>query len=159
MKKILIALVGIASIGFTSCNDAASKIKDGEVNAEIVTGNGTPAFSFVTENHDFGVIDEGTIAEYDFEFTNTGDAPLIISNAQGSCGCTVPNPPKEPIAPGEVGKIHVKFDSNGKPGNQNKTVTLNANTVPATRVLRISAQVTPKNKPAAAQEGGAPTEG
>ena len=154
MKKSIIALVGIAFLGLTACNDAASKIKDGEVTAGTVTENGTPAFSFVEENHDFGEIVEGTIAEYDFEFTNTGDSPLIITNAQGSCGCTVPNPPKEPIAPGEVGKIHVSFNSNGRVGNQQKTVTLNANTIPNTKVLRISAQVTPK----APAEAGAATE-
>lgn len=153
MKRSIIALVGFALVGLSSCENAANKIKDGEVDVTLVTAEGTPAFSFTEENHDFGTIDEGVKAEYDFEFTNTGDAPLIITNAQGSCGCTVPSPPKEPIAPGETGKIHVSFNSAGRPGNQQKTVTLNANTVPPTKVLRISAQVTPKPKPEA--EAGA----
>lgn len=149
MRKTVIALVGFAFLGLSACNDAASKINDAEtsVNADLVQGEGTPVFEFVEENHDFGVISEGTLAEYDFEFTNTGDAPLIITNAKGSCGCTVPNPPKEPIAPGAVGKIHVSFNSKGRTGNQQKTVTLSANTIPATRVLRISAQVTPTATP------------
>tara|TARA_R110002072_G_scaffold201753_5_gene359593 strand:- start:83 stop:586 length:504 start_codon:yes stop_codon:yes gene_type:complete len=147
MKKSIIAIFSFALVGFSSCENAANKIKDGEVDTTLITAEGTPEFTFTEENHDFGIIDEGVKAEYDFEFTNTGDAPLIITNAQGSCGCTVPSPPKDPIAPGETGKIHVSFNSSGRPGNQQKTVTLNANTVPPTKVLRISAQVTPKPKP------------
>lgn len=147
MKKSILALASFALLGLSSCDNATNKINVGEVDTSLVTGEGTPVFAFTEENHNFGTIEEGVKAEYDFEFTNTGDAPLIITNAQGSCGCTVPSPPKDPIAPGETGKIHVSFNSAGRPGNQQKTVTLNANTVPPTKVLRISAQVTPKPKP------------
>lgn len=147
MKKSVIAIVSFALLGLSACDNATNKINAGEVDTTLVTAEGTPQFTFNEENHDFGVIDEGVKADYDFEFTNTGDAALIITNAQGSCGCTVPSWPKEPIAPGETGKIHVSFNSNGKPGNQKKTVTLNANTIPPTKLLRISAQVTPKVKP------------
>ena len=154
MKKSIFTVLSIAVLGLGACNNAADKIKsddDKKVSVEDVTSEGTPVFDFEKESHDFGEIKEGTLAEYDFEFTNTGDAPLIITSAQGSCGCTVPNPPKEPIAPGETGKIHVSFNSDGRTGNQQKTVTLNANTVPATKVLRISAQVTPKAADEAAE--------
>lgn len=147
MKKTIIALAGFALISLGACNNAADKVKSGEdtkVDAGTVSESGTPVFTFEEESYDFGTIEEGAVAEHDFVFTNTGDAPLIITNAQGSCGCTVPNPPKEPIAPGEQGTIHVSFNSNGRTGNQQKTVTLNANTVPNTKVLKISAQVTPK---------------
>lgn len=172
MTRKLLFSAGLA-VAFlaTACTNAASKIKD-----ESETSSSTPAaerqassmqeaaqepqtisttvdpnaplpkFSFDEESHDFGTIEEGTIAKHDFEFTNTGEAPLIISNASGSCGCTVPQWPREPIAPGETGIIHVEFNSNSRPGNQSKTVTLNSNTVPNKKVLRISAMVNPKPK-------------
>ncbi len=66
---------------------------------------------------------------------------MIISNAKGSCGCTVPKWPKEPIAPGETGEINVKFSSKNKKGSQNKTVTLTANTTPPTTKLRVTGQI------------------
>jgi len=79
-----------------------------------------------------------------FTFTNTGDADLIISNASGSCGCTVPEYPKEPIKPGKTGKLKVSFDSTGKPGMQQKSVTITCNTQQGTDVLTIKANVIPK---------------
>lgn len=167
MKKISLVLAGILFVGLTACNDATSKISDdteaaentdnssmeaqGEetVDPSMVDQEGTPQFKFEEEMHDFGTITEGTVAKHDFVFTNTGDAPLIITNAQGSCGCTVPQWPREPIAPGEQGKIHVEFNSQGRAGNQHKQVTLNANTPTGTKILRIQAQVEAK-----AQTGG-----
>ncbi len=104
-----------------------------------------PSFKFTKEQHDFGKIKEGDVVEYDFTFTNDGDAPLIITSAKGSCGCTVPDWPKEPIGIGESGKIKVKFDSNKKPGIQNKTVTLTANTFPQQTKLQIKANVEAAN--------------
>ena len=100
-----------------------------------------PLFQFEKEHHDFGAIKEGDVVEHVFNFTNDGDAPLIISNAQASCGCTIPEWPKEPIAIGKIGQIKVRFDSKGKPGNQNKTITLTANTWPNTKRISIRAQV------------------
>jgi hypothetical protein len=105
-----------------------------------------PVIAFMAESHDFGTINEGEVVETEFKFTNTGEAPLIISAAQGSCGCTIPEYPKEPIAPGEEGRILVSFNSEGKPNQQSKTVTLTTNAVPSTKVLTISANVTPKSK-------------
>lgn len=156
MRKVAIVLAGFMLMGLSACNDnAASKIKKEEAqessaSVEMVNDQGTPVFAFAEEAHDFGVITEGAKAEYDFAFTNTGDSPLIISNAKGSCGCTVPQWPREPIAPGETGMIHVVFDSSGKPGQQTKQVTLNANTVPNTKVLTITAQVQPNAQTEAA---------
>jgi len=102
-----------------------------------------PAMEFATLEHDFGTISEGDVVEYTYKFKNTGDAPLIIQNAQGSCGCTVPNWSKEPIAVGAEGYVTAKFDSKGKPNIQNKTVTVTANTWPKQTVLRFKAMVTP----------------
>lgn len=90
---------------------------------------------------DFGPLQEGEKVEHVFEFTNTSSNPLTISNAKGSCGCTVPEWPREPIAPGEKGEIKVKYDSKGKKGLQNKTVTLTANTIPSNTMLTIKADV------------------
>jgi len=118
-----------------------------ETDMGVVDGAaGAPAFSFAQENHDFGTIAQGDKPQTTFTFTNTGDAPLIITQAKGSCGCTVPKWPTEPIAPGATGKIDVVFDSTGKSGRQAKTVTLTANTVPNTKVLSISADVTVPEK-------------
>lgn len=110
-----------------------------------------PAFEFAKEEHDFGTIKEGDVVEHTFTFKNTGEAPLIIQNAQGSCGCTVPTWPKEPIPVGGTGEITAKFDSKGKPNLQNKTVTITANTWPKQTKLRIKAQVTPKASEAPAE--------
>lgn len=139
---------------FTACDNAASKISNDKetsssVDVSSVDGEGSPQFSFAEETHDFGEIEEGTVAKHDFTFKNTGDAPLIITNAQGSCGCTVPEWPREPIAPGEEGTIHVEFNSAGRAGNQQKEVKLQANTNPNTFVLKITAQVKAKEQPAA----------
>jgi len=103
-----------------------------------------PIFAFNEESHDFGKINEGDVVEHFFEFKNTGQAPLIISAATGSCGCTVPEWPKEPIGIGEIANIKVKFNSSKKPGLQNKTVTITANTFPKQTKLKIKANVNPK---------------
>jgi len=78
---------------------------------------------------------------YTFNFTNEGEGPLIISNAQGSCGCTVPQWPRQPIAPGATGEIKVSFNSSGRAGKQDKRVTLTTNAVPQTKVLNITSTV------------------
>jgi hypothetical protein len=103
-----------------------------------------PVMEFATIDHDFGTINEGEVVEHTYSFKNTGEAPLIIQNAQGSCGCTVPDWTKQPIPVGGTGFVKAKFDSNGKPNAQNKTVTVTANTWPKQTVLRFKAMVMPK---------------
>jgi hypothetical protein len=93
---------------------------------------------------DLGVVEEGTLAKHTFSFKNTGNAPLIIQGAYGSCGCTVPKFSKDPIAPGGTGEIYVEFDSKGRPGANTKTVTVNANTVPQTTTLTFTVMVNSK---------------
>jgi len=84
--------------------------------------------------------------EHTFTFTNEGEGPLIISNAQGSCGCTVPDWPRQPIAPGQKGQIKVSFNSTGRAGRQDKRVTLTTNAVPQSKVLNITSNVISNNQ-------------
>ena len=106
--------------------------------------SGAPAMTFDKTSHDFGTINEGDKVTTTFGFTNTGDADLIIVDARGSCGCTVPQYPKnKAIAPGETGSIVVSFDSSNKPGIQQKSVTISANTASGREMLRIKSDVTP----------------
>ena len=96
---------------------------------------------FSSLEHDFGTINGDDRVETVFTFTNSGDTDLVISKAHGSCGCTVPEYPKEPIAPGEKGEIKVSFSPKGKNGMQNKTVTLTTNTKTGSEVLNIKANI------------------
>lgn len=99
--------------------------------------------SFTKEVHDYGTIKNGADRFCTFEFKNTGNAPLIISNAKGSCGCTVPTWPKEPIAPGEKGTIKVEYDTK-RAGAINKSVTISSNAVNAPeQIIRIKGNVLP----------------
>jgi hypothetical protein len=91
--------------------------------------------------HDFGKIKQDSENNYDFKFVNTGNKPLLITNAQGSCGCTVPDYPKEPIAPGKSAVIKVAYKPGKQEGVQEKTVTVTANTDPPTTILKIKAEV------------------
>jgi hypothetical protein len=133
----------------TSCKkeSAADKISDDD-EAAIAIQNALrtefPEIKFDKLVHDFGVINEGDVVKTKFIVTNEGTVDLIISDAKGSCGCTVPEPPNEPIKPGASAPILVSFDSNGKPGAQKKTVTLVTNTKTGMETLEIKANVTPK---------------
>ncbi|MEY4521973.1 MAG: hypothetical protein RIT10_1158 [Bacteroidota bacterium] len=117
-------------------------------NAQIESG---AKIDFVKETHDYGTIKYGADGSCTFEFKNVGNAPLIISNAKGSCGCTVPSWPKEPIAPGAKGSIKVQYDTK-RPGPINKSVTITSNAVNGGEgtVIRIKGNVLP------APEGSAP---
>jgi len=97
--------------------------------------------SFEELEYDFGEITSGEKVTYIYTFTNTGEVPLVLSNAKGSCGCTVPSWPKAPILPGEQGTIEVTFDSSNKSGRQSKRVTITANTNPAQTFLTIRGEV------------------
>lgn len=121
------------------------KIAETKTSPELVfnDSDGGPEVKFDMEVWEFGEINEGDIIDTIFTFENVGTEPLIISNAKAGCGCTVPQWPKEPIAPGETGTIAVKFNSKGKPGQQNKPVTLTMNTTPNTMQLRLVGKVKP----------------
>lgn len=147
MKTKFFAIASFAVI-LWGCSGAEDKIKpaeDRETLDAVVNNEATAAFQFDKEFHDFGNIEEGTKVETVFTFENVGESPLIITSAKGSCGCTVPDYPHKPIPPGGTGEIKVSFDSTGRGGKQDKTVTLNANTVPNQTILKITSNVLAKN--------------
>ncbi len=171
MKRRYFSIVVLAAmIGFTSCRQDEKLSQKTDVINEVTGTNSeeaitdesgqvfTPVEGVASEQDnlpktritykeakvDLGETTEGTKVKHSFEFQNTGNEPLIIQSAQGSCGCTVPNYPKEPIAPGAKGKIDIEFDSNGRPGSNTKTVTVVANTNPATTELSFTVKVNPK---------------
>lgn len=130
MKKVLFSLMMmfVAAVGTNA------------VMAQEVAQSGAK-IDFSKETHDYGTIENGANGQCTFEFKNTGNAPLIISNAKGSCGCTVPSWPKEPIAPGASASISVKYDTK-RPGAINKSVTITSNAVnEPSKVIRIKGNV------------------
>ena len=108
------------------------------------TVKGIADMTFSVKEHDFGNINQGDKVTTAFEFTNNSKNELLIKEAHGSCGCTVPDYPKEPIAPGKKGVIKVSFNSEGKNGKVMKTVTLVANTKSGSEVVTIYAFVNSK---------------
>lgn len=100
--------------------------------------------SFQTTVHEFGTIIEGTQATVDFEFVNKGDAPLVLSNVSASCGCTIPTWPKEPIMPGQTGKITAVYNSTGRVGSFTKSITVTSNAKNGTLILTIKGVVEAK---------------
>ncbi|TFG75424.1 MAG: DUF1573 domain-containing protein [Flavobacteriales bacterium] len=122
MKKIVLVLF-IGLLGFSlTAQDKVAKIE------------------FKTETIDYGVIEKGSDGMRVFEFTNTGNAPLIISKVSSSCGCTIPNWSKEPVMPGKSGEIQVKYDTN-RVNPIRKAITVISNADTPTKVLKIVGEV------------------
>lgn len=124
MKKFLFTIVAL--VAFTAAASAQGVLKFGK------------------ETHDFGTLNEGPIATYSFEVTNTGNAPVVISNAMASCGCTTPEWKKDPIMPGAKSTIKVGYNTAGRPGAFTKTITVTSNAENSTLVLTIKGKVNPK---------------
>lgn len=107
------------------------------------TSESTAKIEFDKMEHDFGKIREGEKVQYRFKVKNPGTVPLRLTDVKPSCGCTVPNWTKEPIPPGGEGFVEVIFDSQGRSGEQMKTVTVFANTDPPSHLLRFRGEVIP----------------
>ncbi len=119
--------------------------------AANVPAGPTTTVSFEETTFDFGTINEGEKVQHTYKFTNTGNEPLILSDAKGSCGCTVPSWPREPIAPGETNEITVEFNSKNKSGKKNQKVTITANTNPPQSFIYLTGTVNNPNANNAAQ--------
>lgn len=171
MKKqvVFAMLMGVTVFGLSSCNDSALEERVVKLEQKVASleGNGGQAqntstvvnpsptqlasieetkgpaakMQFEEAEYDFGNVKEGEVVTRTFKFKNVGEAPLVIQNASATCGCTVPQWPREPIAVGETGEIQVKFNSQGRVGTQSKTVTITANTKPATTTVKIKGTV------------------
>lgn len=146
MKTNFITILSVVfvSVILSSCNSQNNNVNvlnDSIAGAAFADKNGVPAISFMEDFHDFGKLSSGEIVTYAFKFKNSGNSVLVISNVVTSCGCTVTDYPKQPVKPGEESTIDVKFDTKGKHGLQSKSITVIANTEPATTTLRIQAAV------------------
>ncbi len=161
MKKIFIipALFCLAFVGCDVRNaDNKAANANNDVNVEKVvkqnedkatnqtsaTAAAPAQVEVIDKTYNFGSVQDGAIVEYSYRFKNIGTTPLIINSATGSCGCTIPEKPEQPILPGEIGFIKVKFDSNGRVGATHKTVTIASNANPEFPVLELTGDVTAK---------------
>ena len=100
-----------------------------------------PKIVFSEERHEFGDITQGDVIEHVFEFTNSGNAPLVLQDVKTTCGCTVPDYPKEPIAAGAESVIKVRFNTKGKSGRNKKPINITANTWPVVSTVHIDGTV------------------
>ena len=166
MKKTLFSFA-LVSVLFSACNNSSTEENkteattsttteqpSGQISTDVINNTETAStqevdpsklavMSFEKYSHDFGKVKEGEKVSYVFKFKNTGANDLVISDARGSCGCTVPQWPKEPIKPGAISEIKVEYDSKGKSGVQKKTVSITANTNPGITTLDITTEVLP----------------
>ena len=145
MKYLITLLVSLSLMSCESSSD--KKIITTELVNSPLTANrnakkvSAPNIEMFETSFDFGEIHQGESVTHEFIIKNSGDAELIITAAKGSCGCTVPEWPKSPISEGEEAVIKVTFNSAGKSGKQNKTVTLVSNSIPNTKVITINGNV------------------
>ena len=141
IKKTVGFLFLLAMVIVFSCNEKTVS----KVGTKTIVANGEfPIMTFLTKEHDFGAIEQGDKVAVLFRFTNTGKANLVINNVFTSCGCTIPEYPKEPIKPGESSKIKVLFNSAGKHGLQLKTITITTNTANKSEKLVIKSLINSK---------------
>ncbi|MBK6731671.1 MAG: DUF1573 domain-containing protein [Bacteroidetes bacterium] len=158
IKQLFIIITIVAStLLISSCKNEKNAQDDDLLDTDLIqnsnSAEGTvntdkaPVMLFERDIHDFGEIIQGEIATTEFKFSNTGKSDLIIASARASCGCTVPEYPKEPIKPGESGVIKVSYNSEGRKDAFNKTVTITANTIPNENRIKVKGiVVVPKDK-------------
>ncbi|WP_276090684.1 DUF1573 domain-containing protein [Pedobacter sp. JY14-1] len=149
MKKVL--LVACTTLILAACQqsdktasgaDSTEVAKTTDVPADSLHKDG-PVLNFETERYDFGKIKKGELVSYSFKFKNTGAKPLIIKEAIATCGCTVPEPPKDPILPGKSSELKVVFHSEGKPvGAVNKPINVISNALNSTVQLLLVGEIT-----------------
>lgn len=144
-NTVFLSLVVLLLVSAASCR------KKGELPREVVLDSevlkDTTAVSYVDSSvFHFDTLAQGDKAEHTFRIINTGEHNLVIARAFGSCGCTVPEYPKEPVKPGDTALVHVTFNSAGKEGEQNKNVTLVCNTATRSEILYMKGFVKTEEK-------------
>jgi len=132
MNKMLLLALGLAFAGSYSAQAQTTAATAKTSGAQI---------KFSEEKYDFGSIKQGDIVDHVFKFKNTGTQPLVISNVQASCGCTIPDWTKEPVAPGKMGMISAKFNSAGKMGMQTKVLTIESNAAAGAATVSLVGEV------------------
>jgi hypothetical protein len=154
MKRyLIISLLALAACNNGKTNDTdKGKFPVSMVNnprsamgMDTVAAAMKPTMDFTDTLHNFGAMHEDEKVSHDFTFTNNGKTALIITSAYGSCGCTVPEYPRDAIAPGKTAVMKVTFNSAGKSGHQEKSVTIHTNTVRGTHMLFIKADIEKKS--------------
>ncbi len=145
MKKQL-SLLGLFVLLLVSCSEPAEEVSSDMLHFPSSSDSNEerelPEITFESTTYEFGKIFEGEIVEYSFDFKNTGEAPLVLTAVEPSCGCTVPkNWPKTPLAPGATGTITVEFDSHQRVGKTNKSIAVVANTSPSKSLLYLKGEV------------------
>ena len=148
MKKLILSLAIVASasaLSYGQSSKASAKNQAAAPAAKAATAPAAkgPQITWDKTVYEFGNIPQGVPATGTFKFTNTGTAPVILSDVKGSCGCTVPEWPKEPIMPGKTGIIKATYNA-ANPGAFNKSITVTANTENSTTVLFIKGDVAAK---------------
>lgn len=145
MKRVFITLFCLSlSAAAVNAQDKKTAAPAPAAAPENNPNAGVFKFKDKDNTHDYGEVPEGPTAEYDFEFKNTGKEPIIISEAHGSCGCTVPKWPHDPILPKKSGVIHVTYNTSGRQGPISKEVTITSNAMEKSTVLHIRGTVKPK---------------
>ena len=143
----VLVILAISSCKSRSDNDRPENAIDPSVINNPTTASSTkskddvPVIKFEKETHDFGTVTEGEKVSFAFNFKNVGKSDLVIRAAQGSCGCTVPEFPKDAIKPGDSGIINVTFNSAGKEGHQNKSIDIISNTMPNVVKIYVTGDV------------------
>ena len=157
MKSLFSFATLVVLLSFTACKsetantpESAEAKVEGAVSEKEATGNPnevvtptgpTTTMTLDKTDYKFEKVKEGEIVKTSVKVTNTGNEPLVIVSCKGSCGCTTPQCPTSPIAPGQSVDVPIKFDTQGKAGSQSKDVTITANTVPAQTKFRIHGEV------------------
>ncbi|MEZ5043773.1 MAG: DUF1573 domain-containing protein [Saprospiraceae bacterium] len=160
LKQLKVGILAIMVLGFlASCQNANQGVREaarenvssavqpatstaqGADAVPAVPAGPTTVMTFAETTFDFGTVEDGEKVAHTYTFKNTGNEPLILSDAKGSCGCTVPQWPREPIAPGAEGVVTVEFNSKGKKGKRNQKVTITANTNPPQTFIYLTGEV------------------
>ena len=144
MKKYILLLL-VTGILISCDSRRKDKISDDATRQTELALQDSTTVAVIDTAYNFGKVTDGEKVEYNYRFKNTGKKPLVIVNASGSCGCTVPQKPEKPILPGEIGFIKVVFDSRGRVGDTHKTVTVSSNAKPEFPQLVLTGEVVGKN--------------